>query len=115
MSRSRTLHLTTTRRALPSLTISASPSVLMNSASWVTGTRSPLGALTVRLRRPARPFPSRNNRTTRSNLRSPSKIRLTVRPFVAASITSCTSRTLIAWRAAAARSTMMRSSGMPTS
>src|SRR2546427_5708090 len=47
MSRSRTPHLMPMRRWLPSLRICPSPSVLTNSASCVSGIRSPLGALTV--------------------------------------------------------------------
>src|SRR5213083_250507 len=73
MSRSRTLHLTATRRWLPSRLISATPSAWMNSASCTTGMRSPLGALMTRRRRSASKSPSERRRTARSNRRSPSK------------------------------------------
>ena len=52
MSRSRTLHLMERRRTLFSRKISARPSVRENSASWLMGMRSPLGALTASLAQP---------------------------------------------------------------
>ena len=98
----------------PSRRISEIPSVRLNSASWESGIRSPLGALTVTLRRPAIGSPScGESRTARLNRRSFSKISVTTRPFVAASIASWTSCTLIPWRAVAALSTTIWSSGWP--
>ena len=91
MSRSRTLHLMASRRALASRSISARPSVWMNSASWVTGMRSPLGALTVSALSVASGSSPRGRRTARSKRRSPSNTWVATRPLVAASIPSWTS------------------------
>ena len=113
MSRSRTLHLIASRRTLPSRRISATPSVSRNSANWLRGMRSPLGALIARLRSAAIGSPCCAMRTVTSNRRSPSNIWVTTRPLVAASIASWMSCTLMPYLAAAARSTTICSCGNP--
>jgi len=95
MSRSRTLHLIATRRTLPSRQISARPSVRTNSASWLSGIRSPLGALIVTARSAAIGSPGVASRTAMPKRRSRSKTSVTTRPLVAASMTSWMSCTLI--------------------
>ena len=95
MSRSRTLHLTDSLRTLFSRKISAKPSVRTNSASWLKGMRSPLGALTMTLRSLAVGSPGSPTLTTKLKRRSCSKISVTARPLVAASIVSWMSWTLM--------------------